>query len=171
MKKSGKFLPDVRERAVRMVQGHRGEYPSLWAAVESIAPRIGCVPQTLLEWVKCSEVGAGNRTESNVLRCYAEGLEPADLYAEDVRQMIGADIGRIVANNHWRPKCILPGYPLSTSLVGYTVVPYGRFTVVSQNEFAGEAAHCINVFADNQGKAPGWCLFLHARCLEAMGEH
>jgi transposase-like protein len=44
-----------------MVQEHRGEYPSLWAAVESIAPKIGCVPQTLLEWVKRAEVGAGTR--------------------------------------------------------------------------------------------------------------
>ena len=37
------------------------EYPSLWAAVESIAPKIGCVPQTLLEWVKRQEVDAGVR--------------------------------------------------------------------------------------------------------------
>ena len=44
-----------------MVQEHRGEYPSLWAAVESIAPKIGCVPQTLLEWVKRSEVDTGAR--------------------------------------------------------------------------------------------------------------
>ena len=41
MKKSNKFSPEVRERAVRMVQEHRGEYPSLWAAIESIAPKIG----------------------------------------------------------------------------------------------------------------------------------
>ena len=61
MKKSSKFSPEVRERAVRMVQEHRGEYPSLWAAIESIAPKIGCVPQTLLEWVKQSEVDAGGR--------------------------------------------------------------------------------------------------------------
>ena len=61
MNKSNKFSPEVRERAVRMVQEHRGEYPSLWAAVESIAPKIGCVPQTLLEWVKRSEVDAGAR--------------------------------------------------------------------------------------------------------------
>ena len=54
MNKSNKFSPEVRERAVRMVQEHRGEYPSLWAAMESIAPKIGCVPQTLLEWVKRS---------------------------------------------------------------------------------------------------------------------
>ena len=52
MKKTNKFSPEVRERAVRMVQEQRGEYPSLWAAIESIAPKIGCVPQTLNEWVK-----------------------------------------------------------------------------------------------------------------------
>ena len=61
MNKSNKFSPEVRERAVRMVQEHRGEYPSLWAAVESIAPKIGCVPQTLLEWVKRVEIDAGQR--------------------------------------------------------------------------------------------------------------
>lgn len=61
MNKSNKFSPEVRERAVRMVQEHRGEYPSLWAAVESIAPKIGCVPQTLLEWVKRTEIDAGQR--------------------------------------------------------------------------------------------------------------
>lgn len=61
MNKSNKFSPEVRERAVRLVQEHRGEYPSLWAAVESIAPKIGCVPQTLLEWVKRVEVDAGAR--------------------------------------------------------------------------------------------------------------
>ena len=61
MNKSKKFSPEVRERAVRMVQEHRGEYPSLWAAIESIAPKIGCVPQTLLEWVKRVEVDSGVR--------------------------------------------------------------------------------------------------------------
>ncbi len=61
MNKSTKFSPEVRERAVRMVQEHRGDYPSLWAAVESIAPKIGCVPQTLLEWVKREEVDSGSR--------------------------------------------------------------------------------------------------------------
>jgi len=52
MNKSKKFLPEVHERAVRLVRKHSGEHPSLWAAVESIAPKIGCVPQMLLEWVK-----------------------------------------------------------------------------------------------------------------------
>jgi len=61
MNKSPKFSPEVRERAVRMVQEHRGEYPSLWAAIESIAPKIGCVPQTLHDWVKRDEVDSGQR--------------------------------------------------------------------------------------------------------------
>lgn len=61
MNKSNKFSPEVRERAVRLVLEHRGEYPSLWLAVESIAPKIGCVPQTLLTWVKRHEVDNGMR--------------------------------------------------------------------------------------------------------------
>ena len=61
MNKSNKFSPEIRERAVRMVQEHRGEYPSLWLAVESIAPKIGCVPQTLLTWVKRIEIDTGVR--------------------------------------------------------------------------------------------------------------
>jgi transposase-like protein len=61
MRKSTKFSPEVRERAVRMVLEHRGEYPSLWAAIESIAPKIGCVAQTLHEWVRRHEVDSGTR--------------------------------------------------------------------------------------------------------------
>ena len=64
-KRSNKFSPEVRERAVRMVQEHRGEYPSLWAAIESIAPKIGCVPQTLNDWVKRDEVDNGQREGLN----------------------------------------------------------------------------------------------------------
>ena len=59
--KSSKYSPEVRERSVRMVQEHRGEYPSLWAAVVSIAAKIGCSPHTLHEWVKKVEVDTGVR--------------------------------------------------------------------------------------------------------------
>jgi transposase-like protein len=61
MKKSNKFSPEVRERAVRMVLEHGGEYSSLWATIESIASKIGCVPQTLHEWVRKHEVDTGMR--------------------------------------------------------------------------------------------------------------
>ena len=55
------FSPEVRERAVRMVREHRNEYPSLWATIESIAPKIGCVPQTLNEWFKRDQTDSGVR--------------------------------------------------------------------------------------------------------------
>ena len=47
-----KVFTEVRERAVRMVQEHRHEHPSQWAAIESISSKIGCVPQTLHAWVR-----------------------------------------------------------------------------------------------------------------------
>lgn len=61
MTKSNQFSPEVRERAVRMVQEHRDEYPSLWATIESIAPKIGCTASTLLEWFKHAEFNSGKR--------------------------------------------------------------------------------------------------------------
>ena len=44
-----------------MVQQHRSEYPPLWATIESIAPKIGCVPQTLNDWVRKHEIDSGMR--------------------------------------------------------------------------------------------------------------
>jgi transposase-like protein len=61
MKRATKYSPEVRERAVRMIHEHRGDYLSLWATVESIAPKIGCTPSTLLDWFKRSEVDSGKR--------------------------------------------------------------------------------------------------------------
>ena len=57
-KKPSKFFLEVRERLVRE---QRSEHPSMWAAIESIAPMIGCTPQTLLDWVKRDEVDRGVR--------------------------------------------------------------------------------------------------------------
>jgi transposase len=68
-KKSNRFSPEVRERAVRMVQEHRCEYPSLWACIESIAPKIGCVPQTLNDWVKQQEIDTGAREGVSTTEC------------------------------------------------------------------------------------------------------
>ncbi|MDR8920381.1 Insertion element IS6110 uncharacterized 12.0 kDa protein [Burkholderia multivorans] len=61
MSKPSKFSPEVRGRAVRMVREHRGEYPSLWSALQSIAPKIGCTSQALLGWVKRDEIDSGER--------------------------------------------------------------------------------------------------------------
>lgn len=61
MKRSTKFSPEIRERAVRMVFEQRGEHGSQWAAIASIAPKIGCSTQTLCNWVRQHERDTGKR--------------------------------------------------------------------------------------------------------------
>ena len=61
MNKSNKYSPEVRERAVRLLQEHRGEYPSLGTAIESMAPKIGCSANTLHTWVRTHEIDSGLR--------------------------------------------------------------------------------------------------------------
>ena len=60
-KTTNKFSSEVRARAVRMVSDHEGEHASRWAAVSSIAAKIGCTAQTLHEWVKKAERDSGVR--------------------------------------------------------------------------------------------------------------
>ncbi|WP_156885221.1 IS3 family transposase [Acidihalobacter ferrooxydans] len=61
MKKSMRYSPEVRERAVRMVVEHQGEHDSQWAAMASIASKIGCAPETLRKWVRQAEREQGRR--------------------------------------------------------------------------------------------------------------
>ncbi len=61
MKKSTKYSPEVRERAVRMVREHQDEHESQWTAICSIAGKIGCTPETLRLWVRQAERDGGER--------------------------------------------------------------------------------------------------------------
>ncbi|MED7477478.1 IS3 family transposase [Escherichia coli O157] len=60
MTKNTRFSPEVRQRAVRMVLESQGEYDSQWAAICSIAPKIGCTPETLRVWVRQHERDTGS---------------------------------------------------------------------------------------------------------------
>lgn len=61
-KTTNKFAPEVRARAVRMVLDHEGEHSSRWAAISSIAGKIGCTPQTLHSWIVKAERDSGKRS-------------------------------------------------------------------------------------------------------------
>src|SRR5690606_19679065 len=61
MRKTTTYSPEVRERAVRMVLEHLNDYPSEWAAIEAIAPKIGCAAQTLHGWIRRHQTDAGQR--------------------------------------------------------------------------------------------------------------
>jgi len=61
MANPSRFSPEVRDRAVRLVLEHVSEYPSQWAAIVSIAAKIGCAAETLRSWVRRAERDAGQR--------------------------------------------------------------------------------------------------------------
>jgi transposase len=60
MARPSRFSPEVRERAVRMVWEHQAQHASQWAAITSIAEKIGCAAETLRHWVR--QGGTGCRT-------------------------------------------------------------------------------------------------------------
>ena len=61
MKTSTTYSPEVRARAVRMVREHQGEHESEWAAIVSIAGKIGCTAETLRRWIRQAEKDNGQR--------------------------------------------------------------------------------------------------------------
>ena len=83
MTKNTRFSPEVRQRAIRMVLESQGEYDSQWAAICSIAPKIGCTPETLRVWVRQHERdtggGDGGLTNVKIVNCAAVTISFARL--------------------------------------------------------------------------------------------
>lgn len=61
MGRPSRYSPEVRERAVRMVREQAAEHASPWAAMEAIAPKLGCTSETLRRWVRQAERDTGLR--------------------------------------------------------------------------------------------------------------
>lgn len=61
MGRASKYSPEVRERAVRLVFDQVGQHESQWAAIRSVAAKIGCSSETLRHWVRRAETDSGKR--------------------------------------------------------------------------------------------------------------
>ena len=59
MSRAKRYSPEVRERAVRMVLESEADYPSQWQAIQSVASKIGCSPDSLKGWLKRTQIDAG----------------------------------------------------------------------------------------------------------------
>ena len=83
-KTTNKFSREVRDRAVRMVLEHEGDHASRWAAVSSIAAKIGCSAHTLRDWVNKAEIDSGKR--AGVPTDVAERLKALERENRELKQ-------------------------------------------------------------------------------------
>jgi transposase len=61
MTRARRYPPELRERAIRLVREHRGEHASEWAAIQSVAGKLGVTPETLRIWLRRDEVDRHQR--------------------------------------------------------------------------------------------------------------
>ena len=106
-KTSSNFSPDVRERAVRMVLEHRPEHASQWAAIVSIAAKIGCTAETLRRWVNQAERDLGRKpgvTTDERERLKALEREVRELrQANEILRKASAYFAQAELDRRWKP--------------------------------------------------------------------
>jgi transposase-like protein len=107
MDKTKRFSPEVRERAVRMVFEHRDEHSSQWAAIGSIAAKIGCKAETLRLWVRQAERAQGKRpgpTTSEAERIKALERENRELrQVNDILRKASAFFAQAELDRRFKP--------------------------------------------------------------------
>jgi transposase len=84
MKRKSKYSPEVQERAVRLFMEQRNEHKSRWAAIESIASKIGCKAQTLSGWIERHEVDSG--AKAGVSSTEAERVKALEREVKELRR-------------------------------------------------------------------------------------
>jgi len=106
-KTTPRFSAEVRERAVRMVFEHRTEHASQWAAIASIAAKIGCTAQTLSNWVRQAERDASRRTGASTEereRIKALERENRELrQANEILRKASAYFAQAELDRRWKP--------------------------------------------------------------------
>jgi transposase len=106
-KKPLKFSAEVRERAVRMVFEHRSEHASQWAAIVSIAAKIGCTAQTLSNWVRQAERDQGKKLDATTgerERLKALERENRELrQANEILRKASAYFAQAEPDRRWKP--------------------------------------------------------------------
>jgi transposase len=106
-KTSPRFSAEVRERAVRMVFEHRTEHTSQWAAIASIAAKIGCTAQTLSSWVRQAERDQGQQPGASTderERIKALERENRELrQANEILRKASAYFAQAELDRRWKP--------------------------------------------------------------------
>ncbi len=106
MARPSKYSPELRERAVRMVQEHAHEYPSQWAAIRSVAEKLACTTEVLRRWVRQAERDQGRRpglTTSERERLTALERENRELKrANDILRKASAFFAQAELDRRWK---------------------------------------------------------------------